>query len=358
MTGLALGLTLLLAACANEAPPHGWPAPVVVSNSGSELVVVIQTAPGTLTELAISNTGTAERWTFPSKDDKTRLEAIYATPIVRAGRLIVAAYSKDLIALDLASGRPVEGWGGKLAGRVIADPVIVTPALMFVATDHAAVQPVDLESGTIYPSKVAAGDRLYGAGLHVGNSVYYGTLDKRLFAVDATSAAPQWQVSTAPLLSGVAAASTDVIVGSLDGRVRAYNAADGSERWSFTADTWFWATPLVGGSTVYAVDLDGRMFALDASTGTERWRSALARGNVRATPVLASGVLVSASAEGTIFGVDPASGNELWSTQANAGRLLAAPTVVESGILFATDSGALLRVNPGSGALETLYTHK
>ncbi|MFN8639350.1 MAG: PQQ-binding-like beta-propeller repeat protein [Dehalococcoidia bacterium] len=355
---LVLGLSLLFAACANEAPARGWSAPVVVSNSGDELVVVIQSAPGTLTELAITNTSTAERWTYPAKDDKTRLEAIYATPIVRAGRLIVAAYSRDLLALDLASGRPIEGWGGKLEGRVVADPVVVTPALMFVASDHAAVQPVDLDSGTIYPSKVEAGDRLYGAGLHVGNSVYYGTLDKRLFAVDATSAAPQWQVSTAPLLSGAASASSDVVIGSLDDRVRAYSAADGSERWSFAADEWFWATPLVAGGTVYAIDLDGRAFALDASTGAERWRSALARGNVRASPVLAGGVLVSATEAGLIFGLDPATGNEVWSTQASASRLLAAPTVVESGILFATDSGALLRVNPASGALETLYTHK
>ncbi len=358
VSGLAMALALLFAACAHEAPAHGWPAPVVVSSSGDELLVVVQTEPGTLTELAISNTGTAERWTFPSKDDKTKLEAIYATPIVRSGRLIIAAYSRDLIALDLASGRPIDGWGGKLAGRVVADPVVVTPALMFVATDHAAVQPVDLESGTIYPSKVEAGDRMYGAGLHVGNSVYYGTLDKRLFAVDATSAAPQWQVSTAPLLSGAATASADLIIGSLDDRVRAYSTADGSERWTFAADEWFWATPLVASKTVYAVDLDGRVFALDADTGAERWRSSLARGNVRATPVLAGGVLVGATAEGTIFGIDPATGNEVWSTEARVGRLLAAPTVVESGILFATDSGALLRVNPASGALETLYTHK
>ncbi len=351
-------LALVAIACGNVAPARGWPAPVAVRDAAGEQLIVIQSAPGTLTALAITPAGVAERWKFPGEDDNHELQAIYATPLVRGSTILIAAYSGDLLALDSASGRPIVGWGGKISGRVIADPVEVSQAQMFVATDHGAIHPVDLTSGTIYPSKVSSGQRLYGGGARAQGSVYYGTLDKRLFALDSTSAAQTWEAPTAPLLSSVASTNNLLVIGTLDAHVRAYSPTDGAERWAFEGSEWFWATPLVGGDVVYAADLDGRVYALDSATGAERWRTALARGNVRAAPVLAAGTLVIAAAEGAIFGLDPASGTERWSTQSNSGRLLASPLVLESGILFVSDSGALLRVNPNAGTLETLYTPK
>jgi outer membrane protein assembly factor BamB len=320
--------------------------------------VVVQTKPGTLTQFAITPAGVAERWTFPGPDDDQRLQAIYATPVLRNGQLIVAGFSGDLLALDATSGRPVEGWGGKLEGKVVADPVAVDDAHMFFATDHGTVQSVDLSTGTIFDSKAERTERVYGAGARADGRVYYASLDKQMFALNAATAEQVWETAAGPALSSVVVNGESLIVGALDSRVRAYSAADGSERWAFRGEEWFWATPLVSANNVLAVDLDGRVYAIDGASGTERWRSTGKYGNVRANPVLAGGVLVIATSEGSIVGLDPGTGEERWALQSTAGKLLASPLVLESGILFVSDSGALLRVDPRAGTQETLYTPK
>ncbi|MCC6237474.1 MAG: PQQ-binding-like beta-propeller repeat protein [Dehalococcoidia bacterium] len=355
MVGL---VAVLAAACGDVVPARGWPSPVETGGTGDERLVVIQSAPGKLTQLAITPAGVAERWTFPGPDDDQALRAIYATPIVRGSNIVVAGFSGDVLALDAASGRPVVGWGGKVGGQIIADPVLTSGNQMFVATDHGAIHPVDLSSGTIFPSKLEAEGRVYGQGAAVRDSVYYGTLDKHLFALDATSGAKRWEVDAGPLLSNLVALDDALVVGTLDSRVRAYNASDGAERWSFSGAEWFWAAPLVAGNVVYAVDLDGRAYALEAATGAERWSNVAERGNVRAAPVIAGGSLIF-TPETTVYALDPATGTEVWASRfTGSGKLLASPLVLESGVLFVTDTGTLIRVQPASGAIETLYTPK
>lgn len=353
-----LAALTLTAACGDVVPARGWPSPVVTGGSSGEQLVLIQSAPGKLTQLAVTPAGVAERWTFPGKDDKQRLVAIYATPLVRSGVIVVAGFSGDVLALDAASGRPIEGWGGKLEGHVINDPVSTNDNQIFVATDHGAIHPVDLASGTLFPSKVEAAGRVYGEGAVLRDTVYYGTLEKHLFALDAATGTKKWDVEAGPLLSNIVPANDSLIVGTLDSHVRAYNASDGAERWSFSGVEWFWAAPLVARDVAYVVDLDGRAYALDVATGAERWSNLTERGNVRGAPVMTNGSLIF-STETTVYALDPSTGGEVWSSPSPApGKLLASPLVVESGILFVTDTGTLIRVQPANGAIETLYTPK
>ena len=353
-----IGATLLLlAGCGEVAPPRGWAAPVAISKSGDEQVVVIQTQPGKLTAVALTAAGASERWKFPGDDDDFNLRAIYATPILDGARLIVIGFSGDILALDPASGRPIIGWGGKVSGKVVADPVVNTARdLLFVATDHGAVHPVSVGSGAVFPSRTSGELRILGSGVAASPRIVYGSLDRRLFATEDTSGALAWSVSSAPLLGDLEAFADRVVVGAVGGRVIAFDVADGSERWSFQAGAWVWAKPLSAGGTLYAADLDGIVYALDSSSGTERWRTTTPRGDVRGNLVLSGGRLVLATSAGSIFGLDPASGAEQWYVEPNAGRIVASPLVLESGILYLSDSGTLLRVQPDTGTYETLYT--
>ena len=322
----------------------------------NEQVVVIQTEPGKVTAVALTAAGASERWKFPADNDDFDLKAVYATPVLDSGRLIVVGFSGDVIALDPTSGRPIIGWGGKIDGKVVTDPVISsTRDLLFVATDHGAVHPVSLGSGAIFPARTTESLRMFGSGAAVSSSVVYGSLDRRLFAIKESSGELAWSVPSAPLLGDIEVVGDRVVAGTVGGRVTSYNVSDGSERWSFQGNAWVWAAPLAVGDSLYVADLDGRVFALDSANGTERWRSAIPRGDVRGSLALTSGVLMVATSSGSVFAVDPASGAEVWHKQPNVGRLLASPLVLESGVLFVSDSGTLLRVQPADGAFETLY---
>lgn len=352
------GLVLLLAACGEVAPARGWAAPVALPSSAAagEQVVVLQTEAGKLTAVALSAVGASERWKFPGEDDDVNLRAIYATPILDSPRLIVVGFSGDVLALDPASGRPIIGWGGKVSGKVVTNPVMnSTRDLLFVATDNGAVHPVNLASGAVFPARTTEELRMFGSGVAVSSNVVYGSLDRRLFAIKDSSGEVVWSVPSAPLLGDIEASADQVVAGTVGGRVTAYNVSDGAERWSFQAGAWVWAAPLANRDVLYVADLDGIVYALDSATGTERWRSATPRGDVRGSLALTGGVLVAATSSGSIFALDPASGAEQWHAQPAAGRLLASPLVLESGVLFLSDSGTLLRVQPATGTYETLY---
>jgi PQQ-like domain len=360
LPALALLGALLLAACGDVAPPRGWAAPVALPSSSSgaagEQVFVIQSEPGKLTAVAVTAAGASERWKFPTDDDDFDLTAIYATPVLDGARLIVAAYSGDVLALDPTSGRPIIGWGGKLTGKVVSDPVVNSArTFLLVTTDHGAVHPVSLGSGAIFPARTTEQLRVYGSGAAVSSTVVYGSIDRRLFAIQDSTGEVLWSVPSAPLLGDMEAIGDRVVVGTVGGRVAAYGATDGKERWSFQGNAWVWAAPLAAAGRLYVADLDGRVFALDSSTGAEIWRTATPRGDVRGSPVLAGSALVVASSSGAVFGIDPASGAELWYQQPNVGRLLASPLVLESGVLFLSDSGTLIRVQPTDGTFETIY---
>jgi outer membrane protein assembly factor BamB len=271
-------------------------------------------------------------------------------------RLIVIGFSGDVVALDPASGRPIIGWGGKVSSKVVADPVLNSGGdLLFVATDHGAIHPVSLGSGAVFPSRTTEELRMFGSGVAAPPRVVYGSLDRRIFAIEDSTGALAWSAPSAPLLGDLEALDDTVVGGTVGGRVTTFQVANGEEGWSFPSAAWVWAKPLGVGDTLYVADLDGIVYALDSATGTERWRTTTARNDVRGNLVLTNGLLVLATSTGSIFALDPTTGVERWYVEPDAGRILASPLVLESGILYLSDSGTLLRVQPDTGMHETVY---
>jgi outer membrane protein assembly factor BamB len=97
-------------------------------------------------------------------------------------------------------------------------------------------------------------------------------------------------------------------VGTFDNSLYALNAADGKEKWRVEAANWFWAAPLVADGIVYAASLDKRVYAYDASSGRELWRFDSVS-PIPSRPVYVSGLLVGVSDTGEIFILDAKTGN-------------------------------------------------
>ena len=57
-----------------------------------------------------------------------------------------------------------------------------------------------------------------------------------------------------------------IFVGSLDGKVYALNAATGALIWSYTTGDWVASSPAVVGGVVYVGSGDGKVYALNAAT--------------------------------------------------------------------------------------------
>jgi len=116
----------------------------------------------------------------------------------------------------------------------------------------------------------------------VGNTIYFGSYDKKVYALNATTGASAWP-SPATLDSGVSTSpiveNGRVFVGSRGGYFYALNASNGSFIWQYPAAN---AAPLgtiaysaaYDGTNLYFATNDNYAYALNANTGSLVWKSA------------------------------------------------------------------------------------
>jgi outer membrane protein assembly factor BamB len=62
-----------------------------------------------------------------------------------------------------------------------------------------------------------------------------------------------------------------VYLGDMDGKVYAWNLADGKELWTYKVESGFIASPAIRGGLLYIGDLDGKFYAFDIKTGQPKW---------------------------------------------------------------------------------------
>ena len=188
-------------------------------------------------------------------------------------------------------------------------------------------------------------------------TLYIGALDSHLRAVGTADGVLRWDRDIAGAVASDLTIDRELlIVGSFDHGLQAFDVdSGGSERWAFTAESWFWARPLVVGEVVYAATVGGAVYALDRDTGDERWAFQQDNGEIRAAPLMIGGILLIATKDGYLYGLNPTDGRQLWSQRVEDAHFLADPLVLDASVAYSTDSGTLIRVTPASGAVVTLF---
>ena len=140
----------------------------------------------------------------------------------------------------------------------------------------------------------------------------------------------QWVFPTAGAVhSSPAVVDGTVYVGSRDGRLYALDAATGAKRWEYRTGSWVESSPAVVDGSVYFGSQDGMLRALDAATGALRWEFDAGFG-VDSSPAVAGG-LVYVGADRSLFAVDAASGERRWSRELGE---IVGPPVVANGIVY------------------------
>lgn len=161
----------------------------------------------------------------------------------------------------------------------------------------------------------------------VDGTLYFGSNDGSLYAIDAKSGEPKWSFTTdGPVRSTAAVADGSVYFGSGDGYVYALSAKDGKLRWRFYAARGdidpaqslnsdllrrtVTAPVTVVDDTVLVATNDFSLFAIDAKTGIERWNQT-AMGATVTAPAVADGVVVVGSEFG-LEAYDLETGAPVW----------------------------------------------
>lgn len=97
--------------------------------------------------------------------------------------------------------------------------------------------------------------------------------------------------------------------------------------------------PVGDGSRIYAASFDGRVGAFDPANGKRFWLVELDE-ELSAGPGVGGGLVVVAGIDGTIFALNSSDGATLWSTNV-VGESLARPLVTKEGVVIYTIDGRL-----------------
>jgi outer membrane protein assembly factor BamB len=124
-----------------------------------------------------------------------------------------------------------------------------------------------------------------------------------------------WSVPTGgPIESSPSVVDGTVYIGSDDGNLYAIDASSGDVRWTAPTGAEVFGSPAVGDGLVYDTSGDNHLYAFDAATGVMSWSVDLGgAAPTQTSPALVGKVVVATSGTQTMYAVDAQVGQVLWS---------------------------------------------
>jgi eukaryotic-like serine/threonine-protein kinase len=293
--------------------------------------------------------------------------AVNTKPAFHGSSVITASRSGQIFALDSASGQvrwkvPVST--GRMAASpngswvdssptvgaytIGSTPESETPKRLFVGCDNRDLHAFSLKDGS-EEWRFPTYNWILSQPAVAGYKVYFGSLDGRIYAVDARSGSLAWYYTVGKYLryspavvpgsivcEGVAGSplvvDETVYCGADDGFLYALEASTGAEQWVFQTQKWIWGQPLWMAGVLVVASADGRVYGLEASSGKRLWVHATQNSNY-ADVVAAGKLALVACTSGHLYALDPATGERAWVFEADGG-LRAAPAVDPQGIIY------------------------
>jgi eukaryotic-like serine/threonine-protein kinase len=179
---------------------------------------------------------------------------------------------------------------------------------------------------------------IYSSPAVVGGTLYVGSLDDNVYALNATNGDKLWNYTTGGEVNSSPAVINGVLyVGSNDFNVYALNAANGAKLWNYTTSGVVSFSPSVVNGVVYIGSLDGNIYALNATNGDKLW--SYTTGSYVSSPAFANGVVYAGSGN-NIYALNAATGDKIWNY--TTGGSVLDPAVV-GGVVYI--SSAALKSN-------------
>jgi outer membrane protein assembly factor BamB len=274
-------------------------------------------------------------------------------------------------------------WKFKTNGRVVSSPVI-SDGVVYVGSTDNSLYALDETTGTL-KWKFASRGPVSSTPAVAGGLVYFGSMDGNIYAVNAATGEERWRFATkgerrftAPgihgaiprtermpdpfdvFMSSPAIVGGTLYVGSGDQNVYALDAATGAVKWTFATGDVVHASPAVAGGAVYIGSWDRNLYAIDAATGRERWRYTTGNDTViynqigiASSAAVADGMVFVGGRDGKFHAVDAATGAPKWVHDNNGGWTIASPAVLRGVVYFPTSDGTRFKaLDAATGAMK------
>ncbi len=342
LPGLLLVMAIALSGCVSGLNAAGWPGITADANnaylSGGSYVYSVNLQTG------------AEVWRFPEKASSTPFDA--APVLTSDGQLIVGGYDKKLYSLNPKTG--VSNWQFADAHDHWIGPVLVLDNLIYAPNADYNLYALNLQGQLQWT--FTADQSIWGAPVTDGTNIYFGSLGRKVYAVNAKSGKQVWvqDIDGAVLGSAVLGSNNVLYVSSYGGTIYGLNTADGSTVYTTKASSWIWSGPTLDGTTLYFGDGSGSLYAQPISGTDPAWHQAL-NGAITGSPLVDSGNVIIGTDAGNVYFVD-LTGQNLRPISIS-GKIYASPVAAGDLILVAPTGGTATMVAlDQTGAVKWSFT--
>ena len=201
--------------------------------------------------------------------------------------------------------------------------------------------------------KFKAKDAVEGTAAIVNDTVFVGSMDGNLYAVDLTSGKEKWSYKTGPIKGGPSIHGDQVFVGDADGLFHCVDATTGKKRWIFNAGAEVTSGGNFSGDTILFGSYDENLHCL-SKDGKELWKVNVPGGPVLASPVVAAGRTFCSGCDSTLHIIDTKTGKESGSVQLD-GQTGASAAVVGDELYIGTMSNQMLAIDLKKQAVKWKY---
>jgi outer membrane protein assembly factor BamB len=185
-------------------------------------------------------------------------------------------------------------------------------------------------------------------------TVYFGSNDRYVYAIDAGTGVTTWQFFTqASVFSSPAVANGIVYIGADDESMHAIDASTGASIWNFKTLSGVDSSPVVANGVVYFGSNDSSIYALNAATGALEWQFVTGKA-VQSSPAVANGIVYIGSEDGNLYALSASTGVTIWTLPTGSGLLGASPAVAGNVVYFAAygnPEGMFYALDASTGAI-------
>ncbi|MBU4223448.1 MAG: PQQ-binding-like beta-propeller repeat protein [Euryarchaeota archaeon] len=201
------------------------------------------------------------------------------------------------------------------------------------------------------------------------DTVYIGSMDSNVYALDATSGNVRWKYKTGDKVkSSPTISDSTVFIGSLDKYFYALDAVSGALKWKYQTG-YVYSSPVVSGGIVYVGGgtMNSYFYALDATTGEIKWKYSLGSGIVFSSPIVSNGIVYFGTQEnqrlsptdvkvtgGSLYALDAGSGTLKWK-YTSEGSISSSPSVSNGMIYFGSVDKYVYALEAISGKIKWKY---
>lgn len=198
-----------------------------------------------------------------------------------------------------------------------------------------------------------SGGMFYDAPIIDGGIVYIASYNGEVYALDATTGVEQWNYKIgSPIAGGAVIANNTLFVGSSSGILYALDLANDTpeERFTFKTENKIWSTPVVQDGTVYFGSLDHNLYALSASTGEKKWAFKTGA-SITSAPIVVDKLVYIGSHDSNLYAVNAETGELRWVFD-KAGDWFWSEVLYDNGTIYAGSlDHYIYAVNAGNGTL-------